>query len=54
MLQFRDSVFCPAPPGDSVTRKSIFDALVTGCIPVIFAKASLNQYRWHLSEKEVN
>ncbi|KAK3098688.1 hypothetical protein FSP39_022044 [Pinctada imbricata] len=30
------SVFCLQPPGDSPTRKSFFDALLSGCIPVLF------------------
>ena len=48
MLLFRKSIFCPAPAGDSITRKSIFDALVAGCIPVLFSRASLSQYSWHV------
>ena len=54
MSLFRRAVFCPAPPGDSVTRKSLFDSLVAGCIPVLFAKASLQQYVWFLSPEEVD
>eukprot|EP01038_Epipyxis_sp_PR26KG_P013775 gene13775-18478_t len=53
MLLFKSSTFCLAPPGDSITRKSLFDALVSGCIPVIFARASLSQYLWHLSKEEI-
>ncbi|KAI8504045.1 hypothetical protein Bbelb_181130 [Branchiostoma belcheri] len=30
------SVFCLQPPGDSPTRKSFYDAVQCGCIPVIF------------------
>ena len=30
------SVFCIQPPGDSPTRKSFFDSIASGCIPVIF------------------
>ncbi len=30
------SVFCLQPPGDSPTRKSFYDAIIAGCIPVIF------------------
>ena len=30
------SVFCLQPPGDSPTRKSFFDSVVSGCIPVLF------------------
>lgn len=45
---YRRAVFCPAPVGDSLTRKSLFDALVAGCIPVIFDRRSLSQYTWHV------
>lgn len=38
----------------SITRKSVFDALVAGCIPVLFSRASLSQYSWHVSEKDVD
>jgi hypothetical protein len=54
MLLFRRAIFCPAPPGDSITRKSIFDALLAGCIPVIFAKGSMSQYLWYFSKEEVS
>jgi hypothetical protein len=53
MLLFRKAKFCPAPPGDSITRKSIFDALVGGCIPVIFARATMSQYLWYFTKEEV-
>ena len=33
------------PTGDSLTRKSLFDSLVAGCIPVLFSRASLTQYK---------
>ena len=46
--------YCPAPSGDSLTRKSLFDALVAGCVPVIFSRASLTQYKWFLSRKDVD
>lgn len=54
MRLFMRSVFCPAPWGDSYTRKSLFDSILSGCIPVIFTRISLLQYNWYLSEKEVN
>ena len=54
MMLFQQSIFCPAPPGDSITRKSIFDSLVSGCIPVIFAKASMTQYLWFFSKDKVS
>ena len=30
------SLFCLQPPGDSPTRKSFYDSILCGCIPVIF------------------
>ncbi|KAH7284084.1 hypothetical protein KP509_34G038800 [Ceratopteris richardii] len=48
---FLSSIFCLQPSGDSPTRKSIFDSLVAGCIPVLFSPASAyTQYVWHLPE----
>lgn len=52
MLLFRRARYCLCPPGDSVTRKSIFDALLGGCVPIIFARASLSQYYWFLSKQD--
>ena len=54
VFMFRRARFCPAPPGDSLTRKSLFDSLLAGCIPVIFIRASLSQYSWFLSKEEVD
>ncbi|CAN1748081.1 Probable xyloglucan galactosyltransferase GT19 [Linum perenne] len=46
MLQ---STFCLQPPGDTPTRRSTFDALIAGCIPVFFEEQSAKtQYEWHL------
>ncbi|CAN6480786.1 unnamed protein product [Victoria cruziana] len=48
---FMESEFCLQPPGDSPTRKSFFDSLVHGCIPVIFDPfTAYYQYPWHLPE----
>ena len=45
------SVFCLQPPGDSATRKGIFDCLIAGCIPVFFDSQSAQlQYIWHLPD----
>ncbi|KAL8106793.1 hypothetical protein AgCh_023531 [Apium graveolens] len=39
------------PPGDSPTRKSVFDSLISGCIPVFFDPfTAYYQYSWHLPE----
>ncbi|XP_028076177.1 xyloglucan galactosyltransferase KATAMARI1 homolog [Camellia sinensis] len=49
MKMFQSSVFCLQPPGDSFTRRSTFDSIVAGCIPVFFHPASAYiQYLWHL------
>ncbi|XVF10614.1 hypothetical protein REPUB_Repub07fG0197800 [Reevesia pubescens] len=48
---FMVSEFCLQPPGDSPTRKSVFDSLVSGCIPVLFDPlTAYYQYPWHLPE----
>ncbi|GMI81777.1 hypothetical protein like AT2G29040 [Hibiscus trionum] len=45
---FQSSIFCLQPPGDSYTRRSIFDSIVAGCIPVFFHPGSAYvQYIWH-------
>ncbi|XP_078448106.1 exostosin family protein [Wolffia australiana] len=47
------SVFCLQPPGQTPTRRSTFDAIVAGCIPVFFQEDSAQtQYAWHLPEEE--
>ncbi|XP_010558856.1 PREDICTED: probable xyloglucan galactosyltransferase GT12 [Tarenaya hassleriana] len=51
MEVFQDSVFCLQPQGDSATRRSIFDSILAGCIPVFFHPASAyNQYTWYFPE----
>ena len=46
---YRNSIFCLNPPGDSPTRKGLFDSLLAGCIPVVFDKYTLeDQYPWHI------
>lgn len=46
---FLDSDFCLQPRGDSFTRRSIFDCMVAGSIPVFFWRRSAYvQYPWHL------
>lgn len=49
MRAFMESVFCLQPRGDTQTRRSTFDAVIAGCIPVFFHKDSAyTQYTWHL------
>uniref|UniRef100_A0A5B6ZSP1 Exostosin GT47 domain-containing protein n=1 Tax=Davidia involucrata TaxID=16924 RepID=A0A5B6ZSP1_DAVIN len=46
---FLDSDFCLQPRGDSFTRRSIFDCMVAGSIPVFFWKrTAYYQYQWFL------
>ncbi|XP_010418670.1 PREDICTED: probable xyloglucan galactosyltransferase GT13 [Camelina sativa] len=48
MEVFQDSVFCLQPPGDTPTRRSTFDSILAGCIPVLFSPDSVyNQYKWY-------
>ncbi|CAA2995429.1 xyloglucan galactosyltransferase XLT2 [Olea europaea subsp. europaea] len=46
---FLDSDFCLQPRGDSFTRRSIFDCMVAGSIPVFFwHRSAYVQYEWFL------
>lgn len=43
------SSFCLQPPGDTPTRRSTFDGILSGCIPVFFEEIGARaQYGWHL------
>ncbi|XP_038680025.1 probable xyloglucan galactosyltransferase GT11 [Tripterygium wilfordii] len=49
MKMFQNSIFCLQPQGDSYTRRSAFDSILAGCIPVFFHPGSAYvQYIWHL------
>lgn len=49
---FLSSDFCLQPRGDSFTRRSIFDCMVAGSIPVFFWKrTAYYQYEWFLPEE---
>ncbi|CAN4084549.1 unnamed protein product [Withania somnifera] len=46
---FLDSDFCLQPKGDGYTRRSMFDCMLAGSIPVYFWEVSFKtQYEWHL------
>ncbi|KAF4357064.1 hypothetical protein G4B88_004474 [Cannabis sativa] len=48
MKSFQSSIYCLQPPGDSYTRRSIFDSILAGCIPVFFHPGTAySQYKWH-------
>lgn len=43
------SEFCLQAPGDSFTRRSTFDSIMAGCIPVFFSEhTAYSQYEWFL------
>lgn len=45
------SRFCLQAPGDSFTRRSTFDAILSGCIPVFFSRhMAYTQYMWFLPD----
>ncbi|CAM0870713.1 unnamed protein product [Alopecurus aequalis] len=51
MRMFQTARFCLQPPGDTYTRRSAFDAILAGCVPVFFHQDSAyRQYRWHLPD----
>ncbi|KAH7278090.1 hypothetical protein KP509_38G023900 [Ceratopteris richardii] len=46
---FLHSQFCLQPRGDTATRRSLFDSIISGCIPVLFHNdTAYSQYKWHL------
>ncbi|KAJ7972883.1 xyloglucan galactosyltransferase KATAMARI1-like [Quillaja saponaria] len=52
MLQ---ATFCLQPPGNTPTRRSTFDGILAGCIPVFFEDQSAkSQYGWHLLPNQFN
>ncbi|KAH0697448.1 hypothetical protein KY290_015316 [Solanum tuberosum] len=45
------SDFCLQPKGDSLTRRSVFDCMVAGSVPVFFwRRTAYTQYQWFLPE----
>ncbi|XP_075099714.1 xyloglucan galactosyltransferase XLT2-like [Nicotiana tabacum] len=49
METFLGSDFCLQPRGDGLTRRSMFDCMLAGSIPVYFWKGTFKgQYEWHL------
>jgi hypothetical protein len=41
------STFCLQPVGDACTRKATIDAILLGCIPVLFHRCQTLQWPWH-------
>ncbi|KAL5225078.1 hypothetical protein ABZP36_011717 [Zizania latifolia] len=55
MKLFQSSTFCLQPQGDSYTRKSAFDSMLAGCIPVFFHPGTAYvQYTWHLPKNHAD
>ncbi|XP_071741248.1 xyloglucan galactosyltransferase KATAMARI1 homolog [Rutidosis leptorrhynchoides] len=51
MNTFGRSIFCLQPRGDTPTRRSVFDSILAGCIPVFFHPDSFyTQYTWHVQK----
>lgn len=49
---FRSSTFCLQPRRDTPTRRSTFDSILAGCIPVFFdMHSAYAQYAWHLPKE---
>ena len=47
-----NSIFCFQPLGDLPMRKGLFDAIMFGCIPVVFHPLTASaMYTWHWSAK---
>lgn len=48
----RQSLFCLQPPGDMPSRKSLFDTILSGCIPVLFHPLTARyMYEWHWGQE---
>ena len=48
----RKSLFCLQPPGDMPSRKSLFDTILSGCIPVLFHPLTARyMYEWHWGQE---
>lgn len=53
MRPMLEAAFCLQPPGDTPTRRSTFDGIIAGCIPVFFDEMTARrQYGWHMPEEK--
>lgn len=43
-MKLQDALFCLSPSGDTPSRKSTFDALKNGCVPVFFSSCPASFY----------
>lgn len=52
MSSLLGSKFCLQPRGDSFTRRSVFDCMIAGSIPVLFWNRTMyDQYEWYLPKE---
>ncbi|KAL6839344.1 hypothetical protein ACP4OV_030841 [Aristida adscensionis] len=52
MRVFESSIFCLQPRGDTLTRRSTFDTILAGCVPVFFHPGSAyTQYTFFLPKE---
>ena len=49
MTLYLEASYCMHPPGDTPTRKGLFDSMVAGCIPVVLHPHSLAYPAFNLS-----
>ncbi|EMS64952.1 Xyloglucan galactosyltransferase KATAMARI1-like protein [Triticum urartu] len=50
---FMGARFCVQPRGDSFTRRSLFDCMVAGAVPVLFwRRTAYLQYHWYLPTED--
>ncbi|KAJ4797520.1 Xyloglucan galactosyltransferase KATAMARI1 [Rhynchospora pubera] len=55
LATLRGAQFCLQPPGLSFTRRSTFDSILAGCIPVFFSEHSAyTQYEWYIPNEARN
>jgi hypothetical protein len=58
LSSYEVSMFCLLPPGDTALRKGVFDAILAGCVPVLFTDRGtphpMAQYSWHVSEEDIS
>ena len=47
MRLYASATFCVQPPGDTMVRAAIVDAISVGCIPVLLHPAQLRLWPWH-------
>ncbi len=45
---YTETSFCLLPPGDIPSRKAVIDAMLAGCIPVLFDHRQISFYAMHI------